>query len=304
MFLIIKKPIQRVQIFACCALLLVFCCFCLYPYNKSDQVETEKALKKKQASYVRSKPPREEFISSREQEDIRAYFQKLDFDKVCEVARPWTMVGKRSLQYIYDYVLHVNELGIEGDIVELGVWKGGATMVMMLAQLKSEHIREFWLFDTFQGLPPPTKDDDERSRKIYKQVLSGTAYGRQRSGLVSEGKWNYGPKSIVKNVLRSTGFDMSRVHLIEGKVEETLRNVTLPSKIAILRLDTDWYASTKIELEVLWDLLVPGGLLYIDDYCSWGGARKATNEFFTKRGLLNLLEKSKKQNFCLSVVKP
>lgn len=217
------------------------------------------------------------------------------------------MVDKKSLKHIYDYVLHVNERAIEGDIVELGVWMGGATMVMMLAQLKSEkssHARDIWLFDTFQGLPPPTKEDDETARIIYQQVLNGTAYSRQRSGLVSEGKWNYGPKSIVKNVIRSTGYNLSKVHLIEGKVEETLPSVTLPPKIAILRLDTDWYASTKIELELLWDLLVPGGLLYVDDYCHWGGARKATDEFFTKRGLLPLLETSKKKGFCLSIIKP
>lgn len=268
-------------------------------HNLGDRI----SILENSSSYVPSKP-HEEFISSREHEDIRAYFRSLDYDKVHSVASPWTMVGKRSLKHIYEYVLHVNKQGIEGDIVELGVWKGGATMVMMLAQLKSSHNREFWLFDTFQGLPPPTKEDDERSKIIFKQVLAGTAYSRQRSGLVSEGKWNYGPKSIVKNVIRSTGYDLSKVHLIEGKVEETLPIVTLPPKIAILRLDTDWYASTKIELELLWDLLVPGGLLYIDDYCTWGGARKATDDFFTKRGLLSLLEKSKKERFCLSVIKP
>lgn len=249
-------------------------------------------------------PLQDEFISGREQEDIRAYFRKLQYDQAYAVVSPWTMVGKRSLKHIYEYVLHVNEMGVEGDIVELGVWKGGATMVMLLAQLKSSHVRDFWLFDTFQGLPPPTKEDDKRSKLIYKQVLAGTAYSRQRSGLVSDGKWNYGPKSIVKNVIRSTGYDLSKVHLIEGKVEETLPKVNLPKKIAILRLDTDWYMSTKIELELLWDRLVPGGLLYIDDYCTWGGARKATDEFFAKRGLLETLEKSKRQPFCLSVIKP
>ncbi|CAL6364383.1 unnamed protein product [Bathycoccus prasinos] len=83
--------------------------------------------------------------------------------------------------------------------------------------------------------------------------VTGTAHSRQRSGLVLNGKWNYGPKPIVKNLIRSTGYSLDKVHLVEGKVEDTLRSTHLPDKIAILRLDTDWYSSTKVELELLWD---------------------------------------------------
>ena len=70
------------------------------------------------------------------------------------------------------------------------------------------------------------------------------------------------------------------VHFVRGKVEETLldpRNV--PSRIALLRLDTDWYASTRAELAILWPRLAVGGLLIVDDYDNWGGARRATEEF-------------------------
>ena len=73
-----------------------------------------------------------------------------------------------------------------------------------------------------------------------------------------------------------TGYPPDKIHFIQGKVEDTLPKTKLPDKIAILRLDTDWYESTKIELEYMWDRLVVGGVLIVDDFCSWGGARKAT----------------------------
>ena len=244
------------------------------------------------------------WVTGTEEEEIRAYFRNLDYEKIFKIVSPWTMVGKNSLRHVFDYVSHVNEQELEGDIVECGVWMGGATVTMMFAQLKSKHERDFWLFDTFSGLPPPSKKDDERSKRIYKQVITGTAHSRQRSGLVLNGKWNYGPKPIVKNLIRSTGYSLDKVHLVEGKVEDTLRSTHLPDKIAILRLDTDWYSSTKVELDLLWDRLISGGLLYIDDYCAWGGARKAVDEFFGKRGLQNLVAEAKKQRFCLSIVKP
>jgi len=121
----------------------------------------------------------------------------------------------------------------------------------------------------------------------------------------------YGPKAIVKNNIGSTHYPPEKVRFVEGKVEETLSSALLPTKIALLRLDTDWYASTKAELEVLYDRLVPGGLLFIDDYCFFGGARRATDEFFEKRGLTTLLMKYKKKRecktskqLCMYVVKP
>ena len=244
------------------------------------------------------------WVTGTDEEEIKAYFRNLDYEKIFNLVSPWTMVGKNALKHIFDYVLHINKEELEGDIVECGVWMGGATITMMFAQLKSKHERDFWLFDTFQGLPPPSEKDDKRSKRVYQQVLSGTAYSRQRAGLVLNGKWNYGPKPIVKNVIRSTGYSLDKVHVVEGKVEDTLRSTHLPDKIAILRLDTDWYSSTKVELDVLWDRLISGGLLYIDDYCAWGGARKAVDEFFGKRGLQNLVAEAKKKRFCLSIVKP
>merc|ERR1711871_1075377 len=77
-----------------------------------------------------------------------------------------------------------------------------------------------------------------------------------------------------------TGYPARKLHFVKGKVEDTLNiSSNVPKLISVLRLDTDWYASTKMELEVLYPRLVPGGMLIVDDYCRWGGARKATDEF-------------------------
>ena len=99
-------------------------------------------------------------------------------------------------------MLRVNALGLEGDILEAGVWKGGCSMAMILANLVNNTDRHFWLFDTFEGLPKPGPKDDSRSHKIWQQIQQGT-YDRkgQKKRFVEEGKFNYGPKEVVKNNL-------------------------------------------------------------------------------------------------------
>uniref|UniRef100_A0A6U4GBG6 Macrocin O-methyltransferase n=2 Tax=Phaeomonas parva TaxID=124430 RepID=A0A6U4GBG6_9STRA len=87
------------------------------------------------------------------------------------------------------------------------------------------------------------------------------------------------------NAMAFTNYPRDKFHFIKGKVEDTLPVTKLPDKIAILRLDTDWYLSTKAELEYMYERLQPGGLLFVDDFCSWGGSRKAVAEFFEAKGM-------------------
>jgi len=93
------------------------------------------------------------------------------------------------------------------------------------------------------------------------------------------GKWCYASDADVRKALTDNGVDASRFNLIKGDVSKTLRHKK-PSQISILRLDTDWYESTKIEIEELYPLLSPGGVLIVDDYGHWEGSRKAIDEFF------------------------
>ena len=188
---------------------------------------------------------------------------------------------------------------VPGDIVEAGVYKGGTSMVMAWAELGVRKFREesarrhMWLFDTFEGLPPPSAKDDARAHAKYanrnQQIPNDTdtkrAFDSGQPHIDSRGifRWNYGPLDLVQRNFFSTGYPRHLTHFIKGKVEETLLSLQksdeLPKKIALLRLDTDFYESTRAELAILYPRLVRGGILILDDYCTWGGARRAFDEF-------------------------
>ena len=133
--------------------------------------------------------------------------------------------------------------------------------------------RNLYLYDTFEGMPPPTEDDKTFDGKAAAELLeSNTA---KEENLV----WAYSPLEAVKQAMNTTGYPADKIHFVKGKVEDTIPK-QIPSTIALLRLDTDWYESTKHELVHLFPLLVPGGVLIIDDYGHWQGARKAVDEYF------------------------
>lgn len=201
------------------------------------------------------------------------------------LAGMWTMTVPGHQDFAKEAVRRINENQIVGDIVECGVWMGGMTMLMVFENMKQDVSRHFWLFDTFDGLPEPDPEkDDPRANRVYADLQAGKqskgVKSRTKTGAILDGKWDYGPIDIVKNNLLYTGYPQENFHLVEGKVEDTLPVTQLPEKIAILRLDTDWYQSTKVELEYMYDRLQSGGVLIVDDYCAWQGARTAIDEFF------------------------
>ena len=132
--------------------------------------------------------------------------------------------------------------------------------------------REVFLYDTFEGMSAPTE---------YDRSFDGVSASEQFASANNE-PWCYASADDVKRNINSTGYPMSHVHLVRGKVEETIP-ATLPGAIALLRLDTDWYESTRHELMHLFPLLDPRGVLIVDDYGHWAGARKAVDEFFSTR---------------------
>ena len=190
-----------------------------------------------------------------------------------------TMVPSFNAKLAHSAVQRINRDLVAGDIVELGVWKGGMSCMMAMAQqLASGTHRRIWLFDTFEGMPEPTAQDDRRSRRIWKAVRNGTI--TQVAGTARDRKWAYSPLSEVQSTMARTGYPPEQLRFVKGKVEDTLRSATnVPQQIALLRLDTDWFESTRAELDVLWPRLAPGGWLYIDDYSSFGGAHKAVDNW-------------------------
>lgn len=167
---------------------------------------------------------------------------------------------------------------LEGSFVECGVWKGGMCMWMVHCQKEYKNERDIYLYDTFDGMTNPNSEKDgTEPKKIYKDIENGK-YKRKYDRWHNENKWAYAPLEMVKKNMKIVGYNEDKIHYVIGDVAETLNKV-VPDKIVILRLDTDFYESTKKELEVLFPKLVKGGYLIIDDYNNKIGSTTATDEF-------------------------
>lgn len=192
-----------------------------------------------------------------------------------------TMCGREHLVFLENIIDEINHNDILGSIVECGLWKGGCSMYMMICQKKYGMNRDFYLYDTFDGMTFPNKDKDEQEAfDVYNSVNNKT-YKRDYDKWHNENKWAFAPIEIVKNNINLTQYDETKIKYVKGDVCETL-NKTVPSEISILRLDTDFYDSTKKELDVLFPQVTKNGYIIIDDYYSWQGSRLATEEFLNE----------------------
>jgi hypothetical protein len=201
--------------------------------------------------------------------------------------RPYTMTGPERVFALRHAVMYIIQNQIPGDIVECGVWRGGSMMVVARALMKlGVTDRNLWLFDTFDGMSEPTTADVSLGSGEKAAELMA------KSDKETSGVWAFASLDDVKRNLRSTGYPENRVRFIEGKVEDTIPGQS-PAEISLLRLDTDWYESTRHELVNLYPRLSLGGVLIIDDYGHWAGSRKAVDEYFLKmpqKPLLNRID--------------
>ncbi len=196
-----------------------------------------------------------------------------EFVALYERCAPATMTSIERMYALYQAVRHVHAANIPGDVVECGVWRGGSSMLAALTlDSLGDRDRSLWLYDTFEGMPPPS-DVDRSIDGEHAAVLL------ERSGPAGEHTRAAAGLDEVRANLAATGYPSDRLHFVEGMVEETIPAVA-PERISILRLDTDWYESTRHELVHLWPRLSPGGVLIVDDYGHWQGARRAVDEFF------------------------
>ena len=194
--------------------------------------------------------------------------------KLIQRVSNYTMTSPERIKSLIDSMNYIIRNNISGSIVECGVWKGGSMMAAMLI-LKSlkKTDRKFYLFDTFEGMSEPTDFDVNYEYNNAKNLLNINAKNKENK------IWCYSPIEDVKKNIYSTNYPSENINFIEGKVENTIPKFS-PEKIALLRLDTDWYESTKHELEQLFPRLVQGGVLIIDDYGFWKGSKKAVDEYF------------------------
>lgn len=212
-----------------------------------------------------------------------------DFDAgaagVIRRVRARTMTSPERLYALIQAVRHVSAAAIPGDVVECGVWRGGSMMAAALTFAEcADTQRELYLFDTFEGMSAPTALDVS----VDGQKASALLCAPRSTDAASP--WCYAGLDDVRAGMGSTGYPAERIHYVQGKVEDTIP-ANAPARIALLRLDTDWYESTRHELEHLYPRLSPGGVLIIDDYGHWTGCRKAVDEYLDAHGIRLMLNR-------------
>lgn len=198
---------------------------------------------------------------------------------IMEKVRPFTMSSIERLWSTTQAARYAAERKLEGDFVECGVWRGGSSMAAALTFVAlGDTSRTMWLFDTFDGMTEPLDVDVTMmggigATEIYNDAKTDTG-----------STWANAQLDEVRANMASTGYPADRLRYVKGPVEQTMiLPENQPEKVAVLRLDTDWYESTKVEMEVLFDRIVPGGLLIVDDYGHWAGSKKAVDEFLAAR---------------------
>ena len=209
-------------------------------------------------------------ILSQNQLNVLSEIDKEILDKVS----PYTMTSPERVLALINAIRDLQKSSIHGDFVECGVWKGGSMLAAALTlDSLNNHDRDLYLFDTFSGMTQPTEEDVDISGVEAVDLLD------QEERSEESNIWCLAGLAVVKKTMGMSCYPEKQIHYVAGDVLNTLTD-NVPEKIVLLRLDTDWYESTKHELEVLFPRLVTGGVLIIDDYGHWKGAKKAVDEYF------------------------
>src|ERR671931_415879 len=211
----------------------------------------------------------------------------VDFDEadreLCRRVGPYTMTTPPRIFALARAVDYVVARELPGAIVECGVWRGGSMMAVALTLLRlGVTDRELYLFDTFEGMTEPGEEDVKHTGERAADALAESA----RDSNI----WAIATIEEVREAVLGVGYPEARIHFVQGPVEETLPEQA-PPESALLRLDTDWYASTKHELVHLYPRLASGGVVIVDDYAYWQGAKKAVDEYFAANAAPLLLNR-------------
>ena len=199
-----------------------------------------------------------------------------NFWELYRKCKPFTMTSVERMYALYTSVLHVLKNNVPGDFVECGVWRGGSAL-LMAEILHQRNIRDkkIYLYDTFEGMSEPTDKDIDLRGQGAGFLLEKNKSNKETS------VWCLAGIEDVTNNMRLSNFPIEKIILVKGKVEDTIPHTGPQNGIAILRLDTDWYESTRHELLHLYPMLSSKGVLIIDDYGHWQGCRKAVDEYFS-----------------------
>lgn len=211
--------------------------------------------------------------------DIESEFMELH--RCC---RPYTTTSTERMYALYEAIRYVVHHSIPGDVVECGIGKGGSSMLAALTLRACGDVeRKIYLYDTFSGMSKPTEEDVDFSGQPALPKWAAGDRGRFN-------EWRFTSRQEVERNMESTEYPQGKLVFVQGKVEDTLPKVT-PEKISLLRLDTDWYASTYHELTHLFPRLAVGGVLIVDDYGHWKGAKAAVDQYLQEQSIPLLLNR-------------
>lgn len=190
--------------------------------------------------------------------------------------QPHTMVGRARLFNAYDLAQKIENDKVEGAFVECGVWRGGCAAIMATVAKQHGGKRATWLFDSFEGMPEPTEKDGEKAASLANQRVAGKLIPIDVSvGFLQD---------VEELLFKTLNLSRDCVRMVKGWFQNTLpRAKESMGSITILRLDADWYESTRCILDNLYDSIVSGGYVIVDDYGSFEGCKKAVDEFLANR---------------------
>ncbi len=201
------------------------------------------------------------------------------------LSRKFSMTGRERMYLLSQAILNVKNNNLDGDFVECGVWRGGNILLFKLLNDFYNLNKNIFAYDTFEGMTTPQKMDITSSGVTAEILMKNIKKKDEKHNIHCFSEI----EQVKKNILKYS--NLNDIHFIKGPVEKTLFfEKNLPNKISILRLDTDFYSSTKIELERLFPRVVSGGVLIIDDYGFWKGARKAVDEYFNGKKWLHIVD--------------
>jgi hypothetical protein len=190
---------------------------------------------------------------------------------IADTSSKFSLLSRERLLFNIAAIDCVCQKNIRGDVVEIGVWKGGSMLAMLLALEKNNCLdRTVHLYDTFEGMTPSTDADKDFKGRDANDLIKEDSFWSCISGL----------EEVQRNISQNSKYPSDLIKYHKGDICKT---EFIPDAISVLRLDTDWYESTKFELDHFYDKVSSGGIIIIDDYGWWKGCKKAVDEFLDSR---------------------
>lgn len=205
--------------------------------------------------------------------------------KFINLSNQYSMTGKKRMYILWQAVFNAKIKNLNGEFVECGVWRGGNVLLFKLLNDYYNLNKSIFAYDTYDGMTQPENIDINFEGNSAKNLMKINSKNDKLDNIhcfttIEEVKKNISKHTSLKNI-----------NFIKGPVESTLlEEKNLPKNIAVLRLDTDFYSSTKIELNILYPRLVSGGVIIIDDYGYWAGSRRAVDEYFSEKDWLHIVD--------------